>query len=139
MSHQREGRNRGGDLPEGAIQAASKFGAVCHERDLVSEAGIDQASFDRTNASVHHVTGGDAVCTGLGIVDGDLSQSLNRRLVVDRAVRVKDTAVAVRGIFAETNVGCDVERGESFPQDLDSLDYWAIGVVRNRALLVLSG
>lgn len=76
--------------------------------------------------------------TGFGVVDCDLSETFDGRLIVDGSIRMKDTAVTVRGVFAETDVSSDVERGEGFAEDFDGSEYGSVRVIGESALLVLS-
>jgi hypothetical protein len=78
------------------------------------------------------------VCSGFGVVDCDLSETFDGRLIVDGPVGMKDTAVTMGGVFAETDVGGDVDRGEGFAEDFDRLDYGSVRVVGEGALLILS-
>lgn len=125
------------NVPERSIQAASELGTVRHERDFVAHSCVDKSLLDSTNATVHHVAGSNAVRSSLGVVDGDLRKTLHRRLVVDGAILMEDTAVAVGGIFAQTDVGSNVERRECISQYFDGLDHGSVGVIGESALLVL--
>ena len=126
-----------GNIPERSIKTACELCTVCHQCHLVTKSSIDETLLDGSNPTVHHVTGSDAVCTCLGVVDCDLSKTFDRRLVVDGSIGVKDTAVTVRCILAKTDVSGDVERGEGFAKHFDGLDYGSIGVVGERSLVVL--
>lgn len=76
--------------------------------------------------------------TSLGVVDGHLGETGYRGRVVDRAVLMQNTTVAMRCVFAQTDVSRNVERGECLAQSLDRLDYWAVRVICQSAPLVLS-
>ena len=77
------------------------------------------------------------MCTGARVVDRDLRDAHDRGRGVDRPVLVQNPAVPVAGVLAETHVARNVEVGEEGAQLLDSEDNRAVGVVRQRSLLVL--
>lgn len=120
-------------IPERAVQAAGKLGAVGHENDLVRDARLDQFQLDGFDASVVHVRRGDAVCARFRVGDGDVADAVYGEGVVEAAVVAQDAAVAVGGVFAETDVGDDEQGWESGAEDTDCLDDWAFGVVGSGA------
>ena len=65
----------------------------------------------------------------LGVGEGNLRDAFRGGLRVDGAVGVEDTAVAVRGVFAETDVGRDVEFREEGSEFADGKDDGAGRVV----------
>jgi hypothetical protein len=75
--------------------------------------------------------------SGLCIGQGHLGYSLDRWLCVDRPVMVKDTAVAVRRIFAQADICGDVERRESGSELLNSLNYWSLSIICWCSTLIL--
>jgi hypothetical protein len=58
---------------------------------------------DRGDAAVHHVARADRVGAGGGVRDGRAREQLERRVVV-HLVALEHAAVAVRGVFAETDI-----------------------------------
>ena len=71
------------------------------------------------------------------VVHRDLRDARDGGLGVDRAVGVEDAAVSVRGVFAEADVGGDVELGEEGGDLFCGLDDGAGGVVGGGAAFVL--
>lgn len=50
----------------------------------------------------------------------------------------EDTAVAMRSIFAKTDIACNVERWEEGTKLLDGEDYGTLGVIRWGASFILT-
>lgn len=125
------------NVPERTVESTSEFGAICHQRRLTAQAGIQEALFDSFATTVHHIARRDAVCARFRVVDRDLCDPDDGRGVVDRPVRVQDTAVAVRGVFAETDVYCDVDRWEKSPNGLDRMDHRSVRIISQRTLVIL--
>ena len=124
-----KGGARAGGVAERAVQTAGEFGRVGHQDDLVGDAGFDEFELDGADAAVVHVRGGDAVGAGFGVGHGDVADAVDGEGVVEAAVVAQDAAVAVRGVFAEADVGDDEEGGEVAAQEADGLDDGAVGVV----------
>lgn len=124
-------------LPEWPIQSTGELGRIGHQGDLVPVPGVDKPAFNGLDSSIHHVARCNAVSTGLCVVDGNLSNSLNGGLGVDCTVLVEDTAMAVVGVFAKTDITCDVEVGEMGDNCLDRLDHRPIDVVCRTSVSVL--
>jgi len=59
---------------------------------------------DFSHSAVHHVGGGNHVCSGLGMGEGGLGQDLKGGVVVHR-VADQAAAVAVVGVFTEADIG----------------------------------
>ena len=55
--------------------------------------------------------------------------ALNGEGIVEGAVVAEDSAMTVRGVFAEADVGDDEEGGEAGSEEADSLNDGAMGVV----------
>ena len=58
----------------------------------------------------------------LSVRERDLRNSLSRRLCVDSVVVIEDATVSMRGVFAQANVGRDVEGREGVSNAFDSLN-----------------
>lgn len=114
-----------GGVAEGPVQAAGELCRVGHEDDFVGDAGLDELELDGADAAVVHVRGGDAVGAGLGVGDCDVRDAVDAQGVVQGAVFAQDAAVAVRGVFAEADVGDDEEGGEGAAEEADGADYGA--------------
>lgn len=65
--------------------------------------------------------------SSLGVVDRDLRDPLCALLLVDSAVLVEDTAVAMGGVLAQADVARQEERGEELGQKLESEDNGRLG------------
>ena len=73
-------------------------------------AGTVECSSDGTHLAVHHPAGCHHVGTGVGLRDRDAPVHLERRVVVDRRLRVAGRAiehatVPVRGVLVDAQVG----------------------------------
>ena len=67
---------------------------------------------DGGDSAVHHVAGSDDVGSGSGERDGGFGEQMQGGIVLDfviLAVFFHDSAVAVRGVFAEADVGYEDE------------------------------
>lgn len=128
-----EGGGRASGVAEGPVQASAEFGGVGHQVHAVREIGFDEFEFDGADPAVVHVGGGDAVRAGVRVGHGDVRDAFDRHGIVEAAVRVQNAAVAVGGVFAETDVGDDEEGGEGGAQECDGADDGARGVVGRRA------
>lgn len=69
------------------------------------------------------------MCSSLGIVDSDFGDSLNGGRGIDSSVFVKKTAVAMRCVFTQTDVGCNIQVWEKTAKFLDGLNYGSFRVV----------
>lgn len=78
------------------------------------------------------------MCAGLRVVHRDLRNARDRGLCVDRAVRVQDAAVPMRGVLAETHVRCDVYLRKECPDFFDCEDDGPLRIVRRGAPSVLN-
>lgn len=122
-----------GCFSEGTIESTCEFCRVGHEGAFVAETGVDEGTFYGTDATVHHVGGSDTVSASAGIGESDLGKTSDGGLGVDGGVGVEDTAVAMGGVFAETDVAGDVEGGIEGLYLCDGLDDGALRVVGGRA------
>lgn len=84
-----------GYSPERAIQSTRELGRVTHEGAPVSETGVDQASLDRLNPPVHHITRCNAVCASACVAEGDLGDTCDGEGGVDRTVGIDISTVTV--------------------------------------------
>ena len=103
----------------------------------MGEARVDKLQLDGPNSPVVHVGGSNAVGARFAVRQGDVADAIDRR-GVDQApvVLVEDTAVAVRRVFAETDIGDDEEGGQFLPDELYGLDDRTVRVVRAGACWV---
>jgi len=106
--------------PKRSVERASKFGGVAHERHSIAIASIHESALDRFDATVHHITGCNAVGTSTSICNCDLGNTFHRWWGIDRTVVMEEAAVSVVGVFAQTNVACDIEVGIERTQFFDS-------------------
>ena len=91
----------------------------------------------RADAPVHHVARRDGVGAGLGLRDRGAGEQLERRVVVDDAVRAQHAAVAVARVLAQAQVGDHQQvRVRGLDRARGELDD-ALVVPRAGALLVL--
>lgn len=97
------------DSPKRPIKPTRKLGRIAHQQTPIPEPTINQFPLDRFDPPVHHIARRHAVRSRFSISERNLGDTLGGRWRVDGAVGVQETAVAVRGIFTETDVGCDVE------------------------------
>lgn len=97
------------------------------------DAGFDQLQFDRFDSSVVHVRRRHAMGARFCIGDGDVADAIYGESIVEGAVIAQDAAVAVGGVFAETDIGNDEQGGESGAEEADGLDDWSFGVVGSSA------
>lgn len=67
----------------------------------------------------------------------DLGNTLSRGWRVNGTIGVKETAVSMRGVFAEANVRCDVEGGKERAEEFDSENNGTFGVVSGGTAVVL--
>lgn len=95
----------------------------------MSNSLLDQLELDSTDTAIIHVRRRNAVCSSLGIGKGNIGNAINGHLVVQAAVVPQDTAVAVRSILAEADIGADEELGETAKNELNGLDNRALGIV----------
>lgn len=124
-----KGRARAGCVAERTVQAAGEFRRVGHQDYFVGNACFDQFQLDGSDAAVVHVGGRYAMSAGIGIRNGNVADAVNGELIVEGAIVPKDTAVAVGGIFAKTDIGNDEEGGEPGSQEPDCLNDRALGVI----------
>ena len=112
MTHQTfssdEGRGR--DVPEWSIQAARELCGIAHESAFVSIPRVNQFPLYGQNPTIHHVARGNTIRASFGVGKSHIGKTFDRRVGVDRSVFVEDTTMAVRGIFAKTDVTGDVKR-----------------------------
>ncbi len=107
-------------------------------------AGFVKCLADPENAAIHHVAGRDDVGSCLGERRSGFCEERHARVVFYFeviAVAVHEAAVAMRGVFAKTNVGDDYERlcfGGGLDGSESSLDD-AVGCPGAAALLVFLG
>lgn len=132
-----KGRGRAGSVSEGSVQTARELGRVRHEQGLVSNSLFDQLEFDGTDTAIVHVRRRNTVGSGLGIGKRNIRNAINRHLVVQAAVVPQDTAVAVRGILAEADIGADEDLRETTEDELNGLDNRALGIISCAAQNVL--
>ena len=124
--------------PEWTIKRAGELRRITHKCTLIPIPPINKSTLDRLDSAIHHVTRGDAVCTGLRIVQGNLCDSGRRGLSIYGHVLAEDTTVPVRGILAKADVCGDVQRGEEFAQLLNREDDGALRVVCRCTALILN-
>lgn len=118
---------------EGTIESTGEFGRIGHEGAFITETGVDEGTFYGTDATVHHVRGSNTVSASASIGESNLGETSDGRLGIDGGVGVEDPAVAMGGVFAETDIASDVEGGVEGLYFCDSLDDGALGVVGGRA------
>lgn len=124
-------------LPEGSIEARGKLGRVSHQAGLVGNTLLNKGILDSLNTTVHHVTGRDHLASSTSISHRDIDQTLDRSTVVDRTVLAEDTAVAVRGVRAETDIAGQEKVGECFAEDFEGADRGSVGVICCRSDSIL--
>ena len=78
------------------------------------------------DTAVHHIGGRDDVGTGLGEGDSLTAEIGERGIIVHGVVVVEDTAVAVIGVLAHTDICDDDEVGQSGLEGADTLLYDAV-------------
>lgn len=123
--------------PEGSVEGAGELCRVRHESAPISQASVHETKLDRPDSSIHHVTGSDAMCSSFGIIDSNFSDALNGRWGVNGSILMKNAAVTMRGVFAKTNVDCNVEFWEKSAKFLGCLDNWSLGIVSRGSAFVL--
>lgn len=64
-------------VPEWAIQCTGKFCGIAHQSAFITEPGVDKATFDSLDTTVHHIARCDAVSASLGIVDSNLCDAFD--------------------------------------------------------------
>jgi hypothetical protein len=97
--------------------------------------GIEGRS-DRADPAVHHVARADRVSARLDVALRGLGQELEREVVHD-LVPVHDPAVAVRGVFAQADVGQKHELGDLLAEGSQRPLHDSVLVVGSRARPVL--
>ena len=90
---------------------------------------LDKLQLDRPDAAVVHVRWRHAICACLCIRQSNIADPLHRQRVVKSPVFAQDTAVPVGSVFAETDIGDDVEGWKARTDEVDGLDDGALGVV----------
>jgi hypothetical protein len=98
-----------GYTPERPIHGTRELGRVRHERASVAQPGVHEPALDPADAAVHHVARCNTVRACPRVRNGNLGNARNRWLGVNRSVLVKEAAVAMGGVFAQTDISCDVE------------------------------
>ena len=98
-----EARRGSGSVAKGSVQRRPVLGRVRHDGDVV-EATLVERLADCADAAVHHVGWRDDVGTCGGVRDGGANKLIHRRIVHDLIVP-DDAAVAMVGVFAQTDVG----------------------------------
>jgi hypothetical protein len=78
------------------------------------------------------------VGTGLGIRNGHLGNAFGRWFLLDRTVLVQDAAVAMRGVFAKTDVSGDVQAREQGAKLFDRKDNGTIRVIGRGSIVILN-
>ena len=63
------------------------------------------------------------------VCHGHITYAIDRKAVVEATVVAQNTAVAMRGVLAEADVGDDEERREAGAEETDGLDDWTLRVV----------
>ena len=63
------------------------------------------------------------------VCHGYIADTVDREAVVKATVITQNTAVAVGGVLAKTDIGNDEERREASAEETDGLHHWALGVV----------
>lgn len=127
-----EGWTGAGGVPERSVQAAGELGAVGHDDDLVSYAGLDEFELDGFDASVIHVRGRHAMCAGLRVGERNVTDTVDGKGVVQTAVVAEDTTMTMGSIFTQTDIGDDEEGREFGAEETDGLDDRAIRVIGGR-------
>ena len=94
---------------------------------------------DGGHAAVHHVGGGHHVGTGGGMAHGGLGQQFQGGVVEHRAAGGQDAAVAVAHVFAQADVGDDVERGPAMLEAAHGFLYDTVLGIGAAGLFVLLG
>ncbi len=69
------------------------------------------------------------MCAGFGVCHGNITDAIDRELVVEAAVVAEDAAMAMRSVFAEADVGDDEEVGEACSEKSDGLNNGTLWVV----------
>jgi len=92
-------------------------------------ASFDQLELDGADAAVVHVRGRDAVRASVGVGHGDIADAVDGECVVETTVITQDATVAVRGIFAEADIGNDEEVGERAAEEPNRLDYRTLWII----------
>lgn len=90
--------------------------------------GLHKTQLDSLDAAIIHVTWCHTVRARERIVDGGLCNALHGLHLVEGSVLVQDAAVAVRGVFAEADVGHDEHLREGLLDGFDGAYDGAIGV-----------
>ena len=91
-----------GGLPEGAVIGGSEFRAVGHDGDVRKTVFI-QSRADGLHPSVHHIGRRDHVRSCLRQAHRHLRKK-RQRLIVQDTVPLHQAAVAVGGVFAQTDI-----------------------------------
>ena len=102
-----EGGRGAGSLPEGAVEGGGVLDRIGHDRDRRVAGGI-QGLADGPHAAVHHIRGRHHIGASLHMGEGRHGQEVQRPVIVDIAA-AQDAAVAVRGIFAHTDIRDEIE------------------------------
>jgi hypothetical protein len=111
-------RGGAGGLAEGAVESGGELGGVAEDGRGVARRGVEGGA-DGFDAAVHHVAGCNDVGSGLGEGDGGAGEQGEGCVVLDfvevcifraaGAVAGDNSAVAVRGVLAEADVGDEDE------------------------------
>ena len=64
-----------------------------------------QGRTNRLDAAVHHIGWSDDVGSRLRVRQSDAAEQFQRRIVVDLAIRIENSAVAMVGVLAAAEVG----------------------------------
>jgi len=123
--------------PERAIHATRKLSRVAHERAPVTQAVFNEFLLGRPDSAIHHVAWGDTMRPGSSITQRDLRDSLDGRPILNRTIRVGDSAGAVRCVRAETNVAAYVQIWEEGPEFANCEDNGTTRVVGLSTAVVL--
>ena len=90
---------------------------------------FDELEFYGSNAAVVHVRGSDTLGACFGVGHRYVRYALDGKGIVEGAVVAEDSAMAVGGVFAETDVGNDEEGGEAGSEEADGLNDRALRVI----------
>src|SRR5438132_1003197 len=127
-------RSRARGFTERPIEARGVLGRVSHDRGAANPGGVETGA-KRRDLSVHHGARPDDVRSRFCVGDRSRGQPRQRGVVVD-FLSVEHTAVAVRRVLAQADVGGQRKRQAFAAQQPQRLGYRASRIVGARAVAI---